>query len=53
MTQKIIPLIWLRLAVLVGFSIFVAAQDMWIVTAIAIVLTLITVAQLVIVYRNR
>lgn len=36
----ILPMLWLRLVVVIGFTIFVAIQQMWLITAIGVVLTL-------------
>lgn len=36
----ILPMLWLRLVVVIGFTIFVAIQQMWPITAIGAVLTL-------------
>ena len=38
----ILPMLWLRLVVVIGFTIFVAIQQMWLITAIGVVLTLLT-----------
>lgn len=37
----ILPMLWLRLVVVIGFTIFVAIQQMWLITAIGVVLTLL------------
>ena len=34
----ILPMLWLRLVVVIGFTIFVAIQQMWLITAIGVVL---------------
>ena len=36
----ILPMLWLRLVVVIGFTIFVAIQQMWPITTIGAVLTL-------------
>lgn len=38
----ILPMLWLRLVVVIGFTIFVTIQQMWLITAIGVVLTLLT-----------
>lgn len=52
-TRQIIPFMWLRLVVVIGFTIFVAVQHMWVIVAISVLLVLLTVWQLRSAYRNR
>lgn len=44
--------LWLRLVVVIAFGIFVATQEMWFIAGIAALLVLLTVWQLVAVYRR-
>lgn len=50
-TQRLRPLLWIRLVVLAGFGVFVAYQSMWLLCALAAVLVAITVGQLIMAYR--
>ena len=52
-SRQIIPFIWLRLVVVIGFTVFVAVQDMWVIAAISTMLALLTIWQLWSAYRNR
>ncbi|QQU87403.1 hypothetical protein I6I68_06910 [Corynebacterium glucuronolyticum] len=52
LAERMLPFIWLRLVVLIGFTIFVAVKSMWVVTLIAVALTVWTVFQLAYTYRN-
>lgn len=52
LAQRMLPFIWLRLVVLIGFTIFVATKSMWLVTLIAVALTGWTIFQLAYTYRN-
>lgn len=38
LAQRMLPFIWLRLVVLIGFTIFVATKSMWLITLIAVAL---------------
>ena len=49
----ILPMLWLRLVVVIGFTIFVAIQQMWPITAIGVVLTLLTGYQIYRAYSSR
>ena len=49
----ILPMLWLRLVVVIGFIIFVAIQQMWLITAIGVVLTLLTGYQIYRAYSSR
>lgn len=44
--------LWLRLVVVIAFGVFVATQGMWLIAGIAALLVLLTVWQLVAVYRR-
>lgn len=44
--------LWLRLAVILGFIVFVGFQEMWLIVAIAVALGLVTIWQLTQVYRQ-
>lgn len=50
---RMIPMIWLRLVVLIAFGIFVATQGMWMITAVAAVLALLSVRQLKTAYEAK
>ena len=52
-TRQMIPFMWLRLVVVIGFTIFVAVQQMWVIVAISFLLALLTIWQLWSAYRNR
>ena len=52
-SRQIIPFMWLRLIVVIGFTIFVAVQQMWVIVAISVLLALLTIWQLWGAYRNR
>jgi hypothetical protein len=52
-SRQIIPFMWLRLVVVIGFTIFVAVQQMWVIVAISVLLALLTIWQLWNAYRNR
>lgn len=53
LAARMIPLIWLRLAVLVAFAIFVGWQGTWWVLAIAAALMVVTIWQLIRAYREK
>lgn len=44
--------LWIQLVVIIGFLVFVGFQEMWLIAAIAVALGLVTVWQLVQVYRR-
>lgn len=44
--------LWVRLVIIIGFIVFVGLQSMWLITAIAIGLGLVTIWQLVRLYRQ-
>ena len=52
-SRQIIPFMWLRLIVVIGFTIFVVVQQMWVIVAISVLLALLTIWQLWGAYRNR
>ena len=49
----ILPMLWLRLVVVIGFTIFVAIQQMWLITTIGVVLMLLTGYQIYRAYSSR
>ncbi|WPF69659.1 hypothetical protein [Corynebacterium sp. 21KM1197] len=51
--DRMIPALWLRLAVIIAFAAWVLIQQMWVIGMIAVLLGGITVAQLVAAYRQR
>lgn len=53
LTERMIPMLWFRLVVVIGFAIFVATQKMWLVMVIAIALAGLTGWQLQQAYRNK
>lgn len=50
---RMIPMIWVRLGILLGFAVFVGYQGMWIITLIAVALAAISGWQLSAAYRER
>lgn len=52
-SRRLIPALWVRLIVLIAFGIFVLTQDMPWLAALAVVLGLLTIGQLVAAYRQR
>ncbi|WP_026166172.1 hypothetical protein [Corynebacterium mastitidis] len=50
---RMIPALWLRLIVIVAFTLWVFFQQMWLVGLIAVALGGITAWQLVAAYRQR
>lgn len=53
LTERMIPMLWFRLVVVIDFAIFVATQKMWLVMVIAIVLAGLTGWQLQQAYQNK
>lgn len=53
LASRMIPMIWLRLIVLLGFAVFVAYQGMWIVALIALALVAVSGWQLAAAYREK
>lgn len=53
LSARMIPMLWIRLAVLIGFTAFVAFQQMWIITLIAVAMFALTVWQLLAAYRSK
>ncbi|AGF72449.1 hypothetical protein [Corynebacterium halotolerans] len=53
MAQRMIPVIWIRLLVILGFGAFMVYEGMWALAAIAAVLAILSAAQLVNAYRQR
>ncbi|MDO4686813.1 MAG: hypothetical protein Q4A92_09705 [Corynebacterium sp.] len=53
MISKMIPALWVRCAVLVGFIGFMVYQEMMLIAVIASGLLLLTLAQLFQAYRQR
>lgn len=45
--------LWVRLAVVIAFGIFVATQGMWLIAVIAALLTALTAWQIYSAYRQR
>ncbi|WP_018295485.1 hypothetical protein [Corynebacterium lubricantis] len=52
MAQKMIPAIWLRLIVVILFTIFVAWQGMWFIAVVGALLALMSAYQLIMAYRE-
>jgi len=52
-SRRLIPVLWFRLIVVIAFSIFVAVQQMWLVTAVAALLAVLTIWQLWSAYKNQ
>lgn len=53
LTERMIPMLWFRLVVIIGFAIFVATQKMWLVMVIAIALAGLTGWQLQQAHQNK
>lgn len=53
MPQRMIPFVWVRLLVILGFGVFVTLEGLWILTVIAAALALLSAWQLVSAYRRR
>ena len=51
--SRLIPMLWLRLIVIIAFTIFVAIQGLWLIAAIACALFGLTCWQLRTGYRNK
>ena len=52
-SRRLISALWFRLVVVIAFSIFVAVQEMWLVTAVAALLAILTIWQLWSAYKNQ
>ncbi|MHA2788954.1 hypothetical protein ACXZ66_07400 [Corynebacterium sp. S7] len=52
MAQKMIPAIWVRLIVVILFTIFVAWQGMWLIAAIGVFLAVLSAYQLYKAYQE-
>ncbi|WKD59317.1 hypothetical protein CCASP_04605 [Corynebacterium caspium DSM 44850] len=53
LAARFLPLLWLRLVVILAFSLWLASQGKWLFLAICIGLAAISVWQLVGAYRHR
>lgn len=53
LASRMIPMLWVRLVILIGFMVFVAFNSSWIFVAIAGVLVVITGFQLMMAYQSR
>lgn len=53
MASRMIPALWLRFIVLIGFTLFMLWESTWIISLIGIALTLITAWQLRTAYQQR
>ena len=42
LTERMIPFLWLRLVVVVGFTLFVAWQQLWLIAVIGVLLFALT-----------
>ena len=42
LTERMIPFLWLRLVVVVGFTLFVAWQQLWLIAIIGVLLSALT-----------
>ncbi|RNE49134.1 hypothetical protein [Corynebacterium alimapuense] len=51
LATRMIPAMWLRLVVLIGFGTYVLIEQMWVIGAIAVGLLLLTIWQLRYAYR--
>ncbi|HCD1552360.1 hypothetical protein [Corynebacterium striatum] len=52
-SQHLIPVIWFRLVVLIGFAVFVGFQKMWLLLGITVLLGILTGWQLITAYNRR
>lgn len=50
---RMLPMIWVRFAVLVIFGIYVTYRQAWWLVVFAVVMLLLTISQLVVGYRAR
>lgn len=50
---RMLPMIWVRFAVLVIFGIYVAYRQAWWLVVFAVVMLLLTISQLVVGYRAK
>lgn len=53
MAARMIPALWFRLIVIIGFTAFIVWDSMWILAVIGLLLTLVTVWQLVTAYKTK
>lgn len=53
MASRMIPALWLRFIVLIGFTLFMLWESTWIISLIGIALTLVTAWQLRTAYMHR
>lgn len=52
-SKHLIPIIWFRLVVLIGFAIFVGIQQMWLLLGAAVLLGCLTGFQLFDAYKRQ
>lgn len=52
LAQKVLPLLWLRFAVVIGFGIYVATEQMWLISAISAGLAILTGLQIRSAYKS-
>ncbi|WP_080794969.1 hypothetical protein [Corynebacterium pacaense] len=53
MAHRMIPALWLRLVVLIGFIAFMAWERLWILVVIGVILLALTAWQLLSAHRQR
>lgn len=53
LAERMIPFLWLRLVVVIAFTIFVAYQQLWLIAAIGAFLSALTAFQIFSVLKNR
>ncbi|WP_276652203.1 hypothetical protein [Corynebacterium vitaeruminis] len=51
--HRMIPALWVRLIVIIGFGIFVATQHLIWIAAVAVLLALLTAGQLASAYKEK
>lgn len=53
MAARMIPALWFRLVILIGFMLFMLWESMWVLSVIGLVLLLLTAWQLRTAYQQR
>ncbi len=53
LSERMLPFLWLRLVIVMAFTIFVAFQDLWLIVGIGAFLSALTGYQIYSVYQNR
>ncbi|MFP7365796.1 hypothetical protein SFC07_08505 [Corynebacterium callunae] len=53
LAARMIPALWFRLIVIIAFTAFMVWESMWILALIGVLLTLVTVWQLLTAYKTK